>query len=193
LNKREKTMTHKFTWTSIGLLALVIGCASVEVKAPKEPIKMDIAMRLDVYQHVVKDVDSIESIVEAGSPKAATRVSSIRGFWVGTAYADDGLGQEAFDAAYRRRDRRSELTSLETKGALGEGSNALVTLRDSGNAQAKGVMTAENNDRMIIYRAIAAKNGSSVEEVQKVYAGRIREGLPSGAYFQNAEGSWGQK
>lgn len=186
-------MTHKFTWTSIGLLALVIGCASVEVKAPKDPIKMDIAMRLDVYQHVVKDADSIEDIVETGAPKAATRISSIRGFWVGTAYADDGLGQDALDAAYRRRDRRSTLISLETQGALGEASSALVALRDSGNSQAKGVMEAENNDRMVIYRAIAAKNGSKVEEVQKIYAARIREGLPSGAYFQNAEGSWGQK
>lgn len=153
---------------------------------------MDIAMRLDVYQHVVKDADSIEDIVESGSPKGS-QLSSIGRFWVGTAYADDGLGQEAFDAAYRRRDRRAQLTALEVAGTVGEGHDALVVLRDPAASSAKAIVSAENADRMIIYRAIAAKNGSSVEDVQKVYAGRIREGLPAGAYFQNAEGSWGQK
>jgi len=34
---------------------LTVGCAKVQVQAPKEPIKVDISMRLDVYQHVEKD------------------------------------------------------------------------------------------------------------------------------------------
>lgn len=183
-------MTHKHIWSIAGLAAVLVGCATVEVKAPKEPIKMDIAMRLDVYQHVVQDADSIESIVEGSSARPATKLSSLGGFWVGTAHADDGLGSEAMEAAYRRRDRRSELLALESQGALGEGRNALVVLRASGNSRAQSLMTAENSDRMIIYQAIARKNGSSVEDVQKVYAERIREGLPSGVYYENAEGGW---
>ena len=40
-----------------------LGCARVMVQAPKEPIKVDISMRLDVYQHIQNDIDDIESIV----------------------------------------------------------------------------------------------------------------------------------
>lgn len=181
---------RKYSWTVIGLLAAVFGCASVEVKAPKDPIKMDIAMRLDVYQHVVKDVDDIESIVEGRSSAPATKLSSVRNFFVGTAYADDGLGQDATSAAYRRRDRRAELTSLEVKGILGESRSALVVARGAADARAQSLMNEENSDRMIIYRAIAKKNGSSVEDVQKVYAERIREGFAAGTPVQNPDGSW---
>ncbi len=186
-------MTYKFAWTGLGVLVALVGCASVEVKAPKEPIKMDIAMRLDVYQHVVKDVEDIESIVEGRSSAAKTVASAARNFWVGTAYADDSLGSDATEAAYRRRDRRSALTALEVQGVLGESNTALVVVRTAGNASAQSMMNAENSDRMVIYRAIAAKNGSSVQDVQKVYAGRIREGLPSGAAVQGPDGSWTTK
>ena len=36
------------------ILAIIIslGCAKVQVQAPKEPIKVDISMRLDIYQHI---------------------------------------------------------------------------------------------------------------------------------------------
>lgn len=187
-------MNTKFTWTVLGLGVVLVGCASVEVKAPKEPIKMDIAMRLDVYQHVVKDVDDIESIVEGRAGKGSTVVSSLGRLVVGTAYADEAsLSGDATQAAYRRRDRRDELTAFEVQGVLGEGRSALVVARSGGNARAQQVMTEENNDRLIIYRAIAAKNGSSAEDVQKVYAERLRDGLPSGASFQNADGSWATK
>ncbi len=188
-------MKNKMQFLALGLLVAVIGCASVEVKAPKDPIKMDIAMRLDVYQHVVKDADDIESIVEGRSGKGATMLSSVAGFWVGTAYAEDGgLGLEATEAAYRRRDRRADLIALEVKGVLGEANTGLVTARgSSADANAQAILSAENSDRMIIYRAIARKNGSSVQDVQKVYAERIREGLPSGALFQSADGSWSNK
>ena len=168
-------MKNKFAWTALGLLAFVIGCASVEVKAPKDPIKMDIAMRLDVYQHVAKDIDDIENIVEGRSAKPATKLSSIGNLFVREAYADaGGLSPEATDAAYRRRDRRAELLSLEDQGALSENASGLITELLSGNARAHQVMTEENNDRMIIYRAIAQKNGSSVEDVKKVYAERLQ-------------------
>lgn len=187
-------MKNQMPLLLFGLLAVVVGCASVEVKAPKDPIKMDIAMRLDVYQHVVKDADSIEDIVEGRSGKGATTLSSVANFWVGNAYADEGgLGSDATDAAYRRRDRRAALTSLEVKGVLGETNSGLVAIRSSGDPGAQALLNAENSDRMIIYRAIAQKNGSSVQDVQKVYAERIREGLPSGAHVQSADGSWSQK
>ena len=186
-------MRHS-TWAFVGIAAALAGCASVQVKAPKDPIKMDIAMRLDVYQHVVKDANDIESIVEGRSGKS-TVVSSIAGFFVTNAYADDGgLSPEATDAAYRRRDRRDALVALEVQGVVGENRGGLVEARSPGDANAQQqILKEENNDRMIIYRVIAAKNGSSVEDVQKVYAERLRSGLPSGAAVQNPDGTWTKK
>ncbi|MDP2911312.1 MAG: hypothetical protein Q8N76_03140, partial [Candidatus Omnitrophota bacterium] len=55
---------------SIALVAF-LGCARVRVEAPKDPIKLDISMRLDIYQHVAKDIDAIEGIVSGNETKPA--------------------------------------------------------------------------------------------------------------------------
>lgn len=162
-------MSRKTICTLAGVLILA-GCASVQVQAPKDPIKMDIAMRLDVYQHVVKDIDDIESIVSGGGNKTVAWLSQTV---ITTAYADDSLPAAATEAAYRRRDRKARLDGYLAQGVLSEGPDALVIARGA-EGSARTLAEAENADRMIIYRGIAAKNGSSVEDVQKVYAERLR-------------------
>ena len=160
-------MKNKTLWAFIGV-AILTGCASVQVKAPKEPIKMDISMRLDVYQHVAKDIDDIESIVSGGKSAGPGNLL------VGTAHAEEaGLAPEATQAAYRRRDRKNALESAISKGMLAEGSEALISVNGSADAAARQLAQEENADRMIIYGAIANKNGSSVAEVQKIYAKRL--------------------
>ncbi len=164
-------MSTKTLWMFVGTLLLAGGCATVQVQAPKEPIKMDISMRLDVYQHVVKDIDDIESIVSGGKQTAW-----LGNLFIGTAYAaEGGLAPEATEAAYRRRDRKAALDGYLAGGALSEGGDALVTIGGSADGAARQLAQDENADRMVIYRAIAAKNGSSVAEVQKVYAERLRK------------------
>jgi uncharacterized protein YdbL (DUF1318 family) len=184
-------MKKKILWGSIGF-AMLAGCAQVQVHAPKEPIKMDISMRLDVYQHVAKDADAIEDIVNGTSPKQAG--SSLSELIVGTAYAaEENLSPEAKEAAYRRRDRRDELSALESQGILGESRLALVVARQPGDARAERLASEENADRMVIFNAIAKKRQSQVEDVQKVYAERLRERLPQGTPIENADGSWTKK
>jgi len=175
----------------LGLVTFVGGCASVEVKAPKDPIKMDISMRLDVYQHVVRDIDAIEDLVEGNVPakSGAKKLSSL--FGIGTAYAaEEDLSPETRDAAYRRRDRHAELESYQSRGVLGESKSGFVVVRGAADGRANEIVTAENADRMVIYRAIASKRQSSVQDVQKIYAERLRERVPSGTPVENADGSW---
>ena len=50
-------------------ILFAVGCAKVRVEAPKEAFKVDISMRLDIYQHVGKDIDSIENIVSGAAQK----------------------------------------------------------------------------------------------------------------------------
>jgi len=179
--------------TYLILLASVIlslGCARVRVEAPKEPIKVDISMRLDIYQHVEKDINAIENIV-SGS-KEAPRSSdnhSLLDYFISNAYAQEGLSPEVEQVALRRKDRYSELNSWEAKGAVGENKSGLVQIIKPVDPALEQLINTENSDRMIIYREIAKKNGTSVEDVQKLYAKRLQSDAPAGTPIEvlNAE------
>lgn len=168
----------------LAVFLLILGCARLEVKGAKEPIKLDISMRLDIYQHVAKDIDSIENMVSGAKPKTAVfDKQSLLGYFVAEAYAEEGLGAEVEQAALRRRDRREGLLPLLTQAVIGENKSGLLEIKssDTQNSSAKQLIQAENSDRMIIYRAVAGKNGISVEEVQKLYAKRLQEDAPAGS------------
>ena len=184
---REPRTFTKFIWVLTVGSAVGFGCARVEVQAPKEPIKMDISMRLDVYQHVVKDIDEIENIV---SGKSATQ-HAWASFLVQTAYAGD-LDPAVEAAAIRRRDRKTEVESLLSRGAVGENNQGFLAVRGS-DASAGDVVNSENADRQAIYEGLAKKNGTSVGEIQKVYAERLRGSAPSGSPIQTPDGAWSVK
>ena len=171
---------------------LAVGCARVQVEAPKEPIKIDISMRLDIYQHVQKDIDEIENIVSGASEEPQSKADQyLLDFFIKEAYAADGLSPEVGQAAVRRRDRRAQLVSWQAKGVIGENRVGLVEIRDPGAADAsvKALVSAENSDRMIIYQRLAEKNGTSVDEVQKLYAQRLQADAASGTPIEAPIGS----
>lgn len=179
------------------ILLLVIsfssGCARMQVGGTKEPIKLDISMRLDIYQHVEKDIDAIESIVSgAKENKKAAEKQSFLGILVSEAYAQEGLSPEVEQAALRRKDRLAELSSWQAKGIIGENKNALVEIKipQGADSPVNKIVAEENADRMIIYQSIAKKNGTSVEEVQRLYAKRLQAAAPSGTAVETADGEW---
>jgi uncharacterized protein YdbL (DUF1318 family) len=151
---------------------------------------MDISMRLDIYQHVQNDIDTIENLV-SGQPKAEDKQSSLNLF-VSYAYAEEGMSPQVEQAALRRKDRLAELSSWQAKGVIGENKSALVEIRDPQNADsnASQIVSQENADRMVIYQSIAQRNGTSVAEVQKLYAARLQASVPSGTPIQTQEGAW---
>jgi len=162
----------------------ILGCARVRVEAPKEPIKVDISMRLDIYQHVTKDIDDIENIVSGAktAPEKKDKQSGLN-YFMATAFAQEvGLSPEVEQAALRRKDRRAELNSWQEKGVAGENKSGLVEIRspEKADSSVKSLVEAENNDRMTIYQAIAKKNGTSVGDVQELYAKRLQNNAPSG-------------
>jgi len=169
------------------------GCAKMQVGGTKEPIKLDISMRLDIYQHVEKDIDAIESIVSGGKEKKeAAEKQSFLGILASDAYAQEALSPEVEQAALRRKDRLSELSSWQAKGIIGENKNALVEIRipQGEDSPVNKIVAEENADRMIIYQSIAKKNGTSVEEVQKLYAKRLQAAAPSGTPVETPENEW---
>lgn len=167
---------------TIGIL-IALGCARVRVEAPKEPIKVDISMRLDIYQHIEKDIDQIEGIVSGAKDSRSW-------LWQGlasTAYAEEALDPEVEQAALRRKERLEEISSLEGKGIVGENKSGLVEIKKQENTDTlvKETVTAENNDRMLIYKYLSRKNHTSLEEIQKIYAKRLQADAPVGSPIES--------
>ena len=167
-------------WFFIFALIMALGCARVMVETPKEPIKVDISMRLDVYQHIAKDIDAIEGIV-SGEAKTSSDKESLLNLFVACAYAKD-LSPEVEDAALRRRDRRAEISSWQEEGVVGENRSGFLEIRNAAQADSalRQLVEAENNDRMVIYQAVAEKNGVGVKDIQKIYAKRLQDDAPAG-------------
>ena len=150
---------------------------------PKDPIKVDISMRLDVYQHVAQDIDDIENIVSGEEQEPQSKATpDIFNIFVTEAYAEEELSPDAQVAALARKDRRESLQDLQRQGFVGENRSGLVEIRKKEGAPAtiSAVVGSENKDRMIIYLWIAKKNGISVPEVEKLYAERLQADAPSG-------------
>lgn len=168
-----------------------LGCAKMQVGGTKDPIKVDISMRLDIYQHVESDIDAIENIVSGvkENKKSADKQSFLEIF-IAQAYAQEGLSPEVEQAALRRKDRVSDLSSWEAKGVIGENKKGLVEIRDSQSVDKtlSEIVSAENSDRMIIYQAVAKKNGTSLEEVQGLYSKRLQSNAPAGTPVEVSDG-----
>jgi uncharacterized protein YdbL (DUF1318 family) len=177
---------------------LGMGCMSMQVKAPKDPIKVDITMRLDVYQHVTNDINSIENMVSGKSPAGDKAAPKPEGgmklnFLMVNAYAEEGLSPEVEQAAASRKARYAELSSLEGKGVIGENRSGMLEAKGSGAPA--DLISAENADRMTIYKALSQKNGASLEDVRKLYAQRLQNDAPAGTPIEvmNTSGSYGWK
>lgn len=179
--------------SKIGVCLTVLamfGCAKVSVEAPKDPIKLDVTMRLDIYQHIEKDIDAIENMVNGGNNPGP---QSWMDMFVTPAYAEEDLSPEVETAALRRKDRNATITSWEAKGVIGENAAGLVEIvgQDAG-ADVENLVSDENSDRMVIYKGIAAKNGTSVASVQQIYSQRLQNDAPSGTSIQVVDSSSGQ-
>jgi uncharacterized protein YdbL (DUF1318 family) len=171
------------------------GCARVNVGGSKEPIKVDISMRLDIYQHVQKDIDSIENIVagDKKQPAAKSGSNSFLNFAAENAYAQETLSPDVEQAALRRKDRRDTLSGWEAKAVIGENKEGLVEIRDPGQADSSvaGLVQSENADRMLIYRSLAGKYGETLEQIQKVYAEKLSSQAPGGTPVETLNSSTG--
>jgi len=180
----------------IGIILLaffVISCAKVSVET-KNPIKVDINMRVDVYQHVVKDVEDINDQIY-GSP--GKDFNSLFDFQ--EAYAAD-LPVGASEAISRRRERAGSIEAYFAKGYIGENKDALLELRgdvgEEGKAAVEKIISEENKDREILYTAIAEKNGTDISSVRKASFESDYGRASPGYWFQIPGGGgyvWKQK
>lgn len=92
-----------------------------------------------------------------------------------------------------RMDQRLEqIDQLKASGAIGENNRGFVEARSDGD-EAAAVVSAENADRKAVYAAIAAKAGSSAEQVGRARARQIAAGSAPGVWLQDEGGNWYKK
>ena len=98
-------------------------------------------------------------------------------------------------ALKNRQARYYQLQSLKQEGLVGENNRGYVT--DLKNNPAAAALTAEENqDRRVLYEALAEQNKLGSEgllEVQRAFADVQREKAGSGDMVQSSSGEWRKK
>jgi len=180
-------------------LLFLLGCARVTVDS-KQPIKVDVTMRLDIYQHVAKDVTAIEDMIsQPSAASAGLGKTSFLSFGVNEAYAQEESDflPDVKAAIERRKERRLTLTSWEAKGVIGENARGFVEVKAASAASAGSEVSSlaqeENMDRKTIYKSVASKNGAAEEETGKLFAKRIQSDAPQGTPIEGIDGGWNTK
>lgn len=99
--------------------------------------------------------------------------------------------QKALDARKARYDR---IEKLKKNGMIGENNRGYVATLEMNKAAAQ-LVDEENQNRRVIYYAIAEQNGLERKEeiVEKVFAEIKREKARSGAMVQLETGDWVRK
>lgn len=173
-------------------LVAIFGCVKtkVEVATPK-PVKIDINMRVDIYQHVVKDVDDIEDQIYGGQERQLNYL-----FALPSVYAAE-YPEEVTLAIQRRRARAETIEGYFQSGYIGEDREALLQLIEGNvpsdiRAEVADVIAQENSDRETIYEATAVKNGVPVSETRKVFFQNHYNRAPSGYLFEIYDESRGE-
>jgi uncharacterized protein YdbL (DUF1318 family) len=92
----------------------------------------------------------------------------------------------------RMKERLPVIVDLKERGLIGE--NNLGFLEFHGGEKEKvGVVKAENDDRMKVYKAIAKREGSTPENVGRRRAIKIAEKADIGEWLEDESGMWYQK
>jgi uncharacterized protein YdbL (DUF1318 family) len=160
----------------------VFGCARVNLQTSK-PIKLDISMRVDVYQHVVKDVESIQDQIYGKDEKKMNAL-----FFLESVYAQDASSQ-LNSAIEGRKARKDKISGYFNKGYIGENNDAYLEivakdLPSEAKNEIETELKNENNDRDIIYQETAKKNGVNVSEVRRIFFDDDYKRASAGYWFE---------
>lgn len=90
--------------------------------------------------------------------------------------------------------RKPQIDAWKAAGAIGEDNKGfLAVVSGTLSAADQAVMSAENADRGQVYKAIAARTGTSSEDVGRRRAIQIAEQAKPGEHVMTAEGKWVKK
>lgn len=103
-----------------------------------------------------------------------------------------GLNAPAASVKERMLARIPAIDSLKDKGAIGENNKGYLEYR-SGNKPEPKLVNGENQDRKVVYQAIAKKQKVDAELVGQRRAKQIADIGKKGHWFQKPDGTWYKK
>lgn len=96
------------------------------------------------------------------------------------------------DIKDRMKQRLPRIIELKAAGIIGENSQGYLAFV-GGNQTDAALVGAENDDRRLVYQAIAKQQGTTVELVGQRRALQLAEQAKAGEWIQDAAGKWIQK
>ena len=150
----------------LGTLGIVGGCKPFDVKlGTDKPLKVDIKMKLDVYQHEPKDAAKKTDANVSENPESA------------------------------RRSRLGEIQALKNSRLVGENRSGLLAIRNQPVGEygdyVKKTVAAENADRGKLMEKLAKERGVPLAEIEKSQAALFRQSSFTGEWYEEAESSGG--
>lgn len=85
------------------------------------------------------------------------------------------------------------LNSARSQGLVGETRSGFLAPVKSPSAEVRALVNKVNAQRRAQYKRIAASNGVGVEQVGRLTAQKVINGLPRGSFYQANNGRWVQK
>jgi uncharacterized protein len=96
------------------------------------------------------------------------------------------------DIKSRMKDRLPKIIELKTAGIIGENNQGFLTFVGDRHPE-QALIEAENEDRQLVYTAIAKQQGTTAALVGQRRAIQIAEKAQPGEWLQEAGGQWYQK
>ncbi len=96
------------------------------------------------------------------------------------------------DIKARMKDRLPKIVELKAAGIVGENNQGFLAFI-GGNQSEQALVDAENQDRQLVYGAIAKQQGTTADVVGRRRAMQIAENAKPGEWLQDAGGKWVQK
>jgi len=97
------------------------------------------------------------------------------------------------DYSDRMKARLSDVVAAKDAGAIGEGVDGFLHLRQTSNAAAKKLVDSENADRKQLFQDLSAKTGGDISAIVRQFSQGIATRAKPGHWFKKSSGSWVQK
>jgi len=188
------------------LVAAVTACVPVTVNISFPQEKLDTAAKQieDITAQTATPPASTATS-PAATPPAATSPAApsqppaaVQGRTVDVTPRIDTRSPEVIKATESRRQRRSELREMRSRGCIGESNQGLLEARpgDACGPEVAALIQAENADRHVIYNAFMKENSipaSDTARVEAAFARARQERVRSNEWIQLEDGRWVKK
>ncbi|MEW6185139.1 MAG: YdbL family protein [Thermodesulfobacteriota bacterium] len=179
------------------MLSVVMACVTVNVYFPAKEVEKKAG-------DIVDDIRKLQPT----PPKTPPAPQSSNEYFRATirlnrlAYAQQDSSPIINNLKQQIRDRFPRLEPLFQKGAVGEGRNGFLEMRDVAGLSAaernevKALVDAENRDRRSLYQEVAKSMSITPDQigrVQRIFAEKWQNSAGPGWWIQRDDGQWVKK